>query len=52
LEPDIISPDDGWRIPMKALILAVLIGIGTASAQASTYHAPAYNYYQNNWTAD
>ncbi len=39
-------------LPMKALILAVLIGIGTASAQASTYHAPAYNYYQNNWTAD
>jgi hypothetical protein len=49
-KPD-ISPDDGWRNPMKALVLAALIGIGAANAQAA-YHAPAYNYYQNNWTAD
>jgi hypothetical protein len=37
---------------MKAMILAILIGIGAASAQASAYHVPAYNYYQNNWVAD
>jgi hypothetical protein len=41
---------------MKAMILAALIGIGAASAQAAAYHAPAYhapayNYYQNNWMA-
>jgi hypothetical protein len=36
---------------MKALILATLIGIGAANAQALAYHAPAYNYYQNNWMA-
>jgi hypothetical protein len=35
---------------MKALILAALIGLGAANAQAS-YHTPSYNYYQNNWTA-
>jgi hypothetical protein len=49
-KPD-ISPDDRWRIPMKALVLAALIGLGAANGQAS-YHAPAYNYYQNNWTAN
>jgi len=36
---------------MKAMILAALIGIGAASAQSAAYHTPAYNYYQNNWTA-
>ena len=35
---------------MKALILAALIGLGAANAQAS-YHTPPHNYYQNNWTA-
>jgi len=33
------------------MILAALIGIGAASTQAAAYHAPTYNYYQNNWTA-
>jgi hypothetical protein len=45
-------PDDGWRIPMKALILAILISVSVASAQAAAYHAPSYNYYQLNWMAD
>ena len=44
-------PDDGWRLPMKAMVLAILISVSAASAQAA-YHAPAYNYYQNNWVAD
>jgi hypothetical protein len=50
LKPD-ISPDDGWRIPMIAMILAALISIGAACAQAAAYHTPAYDYYQNNWMA-
>ena len=33
---------------MKAMILAILISVSAASAQAA-YHAPAYDYYQNNW---
>jgi hypothetical protein len=49
-KPDILL-DDGWRFPMKAMILAALIGIGAACAQAAAYHTPAYDYYQNNWTA-
>jgi hypothetical protein len=36
---------------MKALVLAALIGLGAANGQAS-YHAPAYYYYQTNWTAN
>ena len=36
---------------MKAMILAILIGVSVASAQAA-YHAPTYNYHQNNWMAD
>jgi hypothetical protein len=46
-----ISPDDGLRIPMKALVLAAPNGIGAADAQIA-YHTSAYNHYQNNWTAN
>ncbi len=35
-----------------ALILSVTLLLGAAlipSANATSYHAPAHNYYQNNW---
>jgi hypothetical protein len=36
---------------MKTLILAavVILGLGAANTQAGPYHAPAHNFYQNNW---
>ncbi|HEX3573032.1 MAG TPA: hypothetical protein VHU42_00405 [Rhodopila sp.] len=38
---------------MKTLILAaftaIVLGTGIARAESSGYHAPAHNYYQNNW---
>jgi hypothetical protein len=39
------------RIRVKAIILAALIGICAACAQAAVYHTPVYDYYQNSWTA-
>ena len=38
---------------MRTMILAIFaafsLGIATANAQSQEYHAPAYNYHQNNW---
>ena len=38
---------------MKTLIRAAFavftLGVGAAHGQAAQYHAPANNYYQNNW---
>jgi hypothetical protein len=49
----IVMHDQRWRVPMNTMILAALIalslGAGAANAQAATYHAPAHNFYQNNW---
>ena len=40
---------------MKNMILAALaalsLGVGAANVQAASYHAPAHNFYQNNWMA-
>jgi hypothetical protein len=47
-----VAPDPLRRLPMKALFVAALmslsLGFGAIHAQAS-YHAPAHNFYQNNW---
>ena len=43
---------------MKTLILAAFVSLslgamgGRALADAQQYHAPAHNYYQNNWMSD
>jgi Spy/CpxP family protein refolding chaperone len=42
---------------MKTLILAAFaalsLGVAAASAEQPTaYHAPAHNFYQNNWMAN
>lgn len=38
---------------MKTVILVILVvfslSVGLANAQASRYHAPAYDFNQNNW---
>lgn len=34
---------------MKAFILGALASLIIAAASATPYHAPAHNYYQNNW---
>ncbi len=39
---------------MKALILAAFIALGlngslSQAAEIDAYHAPAHNYYHNNW---
>ncbi|MEA2773597.1 MAG: hypothetical protein QOD93_6559 [Acetobacteraceae bacterium] len=54
----IILSDQRWRLPMKNMFLTafavVTLGIGAANAQSeghpsAGYHAPAHNFYQNNW---
>jgi len=47
-------PDSEWRFPMKALFLAAFVSMGlnmgmSMAADTHSYHAPAHNYYQNNW---
>ncbi|HEX4367611.1 MAG TPA: hypothetical protein VH023_12315 [Rhodopila sp.] len=41
---------------MKTLIRAafavVSLGVAVANGQTPAYHAPAHNYYQNNWMAN
>ncbi len=46
-----------WRSPMKNLVLAAIAVIGLSVGAANghspfrsmMYHAPAHNFYQNNW---
>ena len=40
------------KILMRAAFTVLILGITAAEGQAAQYHAPAYNYYQNNWMAD
>jgi hypothetical protein len=51
-KPD-TAPGRGGDLPMKNLILAafaaIVLGTSIVSADATTYRAPANNYYQNNW---
>jgi hypothetical protein len=53
-KPD-MSPGDKWTIPMRTIILAAAIamtlGMESVNAETQPYHAPAHNYYQNNWMA-
>lgn len=38
------------RSILAAIVTATLsLGIAHANAEASSYRAPAHNYYQNNW---
>jgi hypothetical protein len=38
---------------MKTVVLAIFaalsLSIGSTDVHAATYHAPAHNFYQNNW---
>jgi hypothetical protein len=34
-----------------AAFVALTVGAGALNAQAAAYHAPAHNFYQNNWMA-
>ncbi len=41
------------KIMILAAIAAIGLGVAVANAERATaYHAPAHNFYQNNWMAD
>lgn len=41
---------------MKTMILAIsavlALSVGASNAMAASYHAPAHNFYQNNWMSN
>ena len=37
------------KIWALAAFIGVSVAVSTVSVNAATYHAPAHNYYQNNW---
>jgi hypothetical protein len=36
---------------LRAAFAVVSLGVAAANGQPAAYHAPAHNYYQNNWMA-
>jgi hypothetical protein len=39
------------KILFRAAFTVLALGLAAANSQASQYHTPANNYYQNNWMA-
>lgn len=37
------------KILLRAAFTVLTLGVAAANGQASQYHTPPHNYYQNNW---